>query len=70
MSLLYKEPHEVITSVDIEDRCNEGKVKMTFWNDGGKFGTHEILDGYNLTPERLLEILQDRDDYTEEELNI
>ena len=46
----------------------DGKIVIDFWADCGKFGTDEMLDGYVLTPERLLQILQDRDDYTDDEL--
>jgi len=46
----------------------DGKIQIDFTSDCGKFGTDEMLDGYVLTPERLLQILQDRDDYTDDEL--
>ena len=44
------------------------KVEFEFEADCGKFGTTENLDRYFLTPKRLLQILQDRDDYSEDEL--
>jgi len=69
MSILYKHTKDLVFEVSIEKRTNQENIKMLFSNDGGKFGGHEILDGYNLTPKRLLEILQDRNDYSEEELN-
>lgn len=66
MSLLYKDPKDVKTTCEIKQE--DGKIVIHFWSDGGKFGAYEMLDGYVLTPERLLQILQDRDDYTDEEL--
>ena len=51
---------------DIKQENN--KIVIDFSSDCGKFGTDEMLDGYVLTPERLLQILQDRDDYTDNEL--
>ena len=66
MSLLYKKQKEQTLT------CNtfwkDGKVHIDFWKDCGKFGTDEMLDQYKLTPERLLQILQDRDDYSDDEL--
>ena len=66
MSLLYKDPKDVKTTCEIKQE--DGKIVIDFWADCGKFGTDEMLDGYILTPERLLQILQDRDDYTDDEL--
>lgn len=66
MSLLYKNVKDVKTICEI---TNEGGVMIIeFSADCGKFGADEILDVYKLTPERLLQILQDRDDYTDFEL--
>tara|TARA_R110000744_G_scaffold5086_1_gene17914 strand:- start:294 stop:494 length:201 start_codon:yes stop_codon:yes gene_type:complete len=66
MSLLYKPKKEQKTT------CNtflkDGKINLDFWKDCGKFGNDEMLDQYKLTPERLLQILQDRDDYSDDEL--
>ena len=63
MSLLYKNKKDQTLT------CNTyGKVHIDFWKDCGKFGTDEMLDQYKLTPERLLQILQDRDDYSDDEL--
>lgn len=67
MSLLYKPKKEQTLTCDIEVR-KDGKIIIDFTKDCGKFGTDEMIDGYILTPERLLEILQDRDDYTDDEL--
>ena len=66
MSLLYKDKKDITTFVEIENI--NGVVKLEFSSDCGKFGTDEILDGYTLTPERLLEILQEHEHYTEDEL--
>jgi len=67
MSLLYKDKKEVITSLEILKRDDSDPIELTFTADCGKFGTDEILDRYTLNPERLLQILQDRDDYTDDE---
>jgi hypothetical protein len=66
MSLLYKDKKDMTTFVEIENV--NGVVKLEFSSDCGKFGTDEILDGYTLTPERLLEILQEHENYTDDEL--
>ena len=66
MSLLYKLKEEQTTTCEIKQE--DGKIVIDFWADCGKFGTDEMLDGYKLTPERLLQILHDRDDYSEDEL--
>lgn len=47
----YKISVEVKTFAD-------GKVNLLFSCNGGKFGTDEILDEYDLTAEELLNILQ------------
>ena len=66
MSLLYKPKEEQVTTCEIKQK--DGKIVLYFYSDCGKFGTDEMLDSYKLTPERLLQILQDRDDYSEDEL--
>jgi len=66
MSLLYKPKEEQTLTCEIKQE--DGKIIIDFTKDCGKFGTDEMLDGYVLTPERLLQILQDRDDYTDDEL--
>jgi hypothetical protein len=66
MSLLYKDPKDVKTTCEIMQE--DGKIVIGFWADCGKFCTDEMFDGYVLTPERLLQILQDRDDYTDERM--
>lgn len=66
MSLLYKPKEEQTTTCEIKQE--DGIIILDFYNDGGKFGIEECLDGYRLTPQRLLSILQSVDNYTEEEL--
>lgn len=61
---MYNKESEITCDIAIQ----EGKIIMNFYSEGGKFGTEERLDEYKLTPKRLLEILQDRDDYSENEL--
>lgn len=57
MSLLYKDVKDIKYSVEIEQK--DGKVKMVFSCNGGKFGTDEMLDEIEIEPKRLLEILQE-----------
>lgn len=66
MSLLYKDEKDVTYKVNIKQIGD--KIEFEFESDCGKFGTSENLDRYFLTPKRLLQILQDRDDYSEDEL--
>lgn len=63
---MYKPKAEQTTTCEIKQQY--GKIVLDFYSDCGKFGTDEMLDGYKLTAERLLQILQDRDDYSEDEL--
>ena len=63
MSLLYKKPEDVSTFVDV--KVEGTKVQLLFSCDGGKHGTHELLDGFELSAERLLEILQKDEDEQE-----
>lgn len=66
MSLIYKPKEEQTISVEIERRLNN-KISFEFSSDCGKFGTDEMLAGYILTPKRLLQILNEREDITVEE---
>jgi len=66
MSLLYNKKEDKSTEVKFKQLEN-GKITLEFSADCGKFGTDEQLDGYILTPERLLQILQERVDITDEE---
>jgi hypothetical protein len=65
MSLLYKKREDIKTTVRY-DKVGD-KIVLDFSADCGKFGTDEMLDGYTLTPERLLQILQEREDITDDE---
>ena len=66
MSLLYKDPKDVTLKVDIT--FIDDKINIYFHSDCGKFGTEEALQDYTLTPKRLMQILHEREDYTDEEL--
>ena len=66
MSLLYKPKEEQTIDCDIKKENN--KLVIDFSSDCGKFGTDEMLDGYILTPQRLLQILQERTDITDDEM--
>ena len=65
-SLIYKQKEQRKVTVEIKEEDN--KIILDFWSDCGKFGTDEPLDFYKLTPERLLSILQERNDYSEDEI--
>lgn len=64
---LYKPKEEQTTSVVIKQK--DGKIILDFYSDCGKFGMEEPLAGFKLTAERLLQILSDREDITDEEYN-
>ena len=59
MALLYKPKEEQTIEASIEV-LEDKRIVIDFYSDCGKFGTHEALTGYVLTPERLLQILQDK----------
>ena len=65
MSLLYKDPKDIKISCDVSQV--DGKIILDFSADCGKFGTDEMLDGFTLTPERLLEVLQSSKIITDDE---
>ena len=54
--MLYKDEEDMVYKVDVSEI--DGKVRLIFSCDGGKFGTDEILDMYELTPRELLKALQ------------
>jgi len=54
--MLYKEKEDIVYKVEVSEI--DGKVRLIFSCDGGKFGTDEILDMYELTPRELLKALQ------------
>lgn len=66
MSLLYKPKEE--QTIDCEIKKENNKLVIDFTSDCGKFGTDEMLDGYILTSQRLLQILQERTDITDDEM--
>ena len=57
MSLLYKNPKDIVYSVEIKS-TPDGKINFEFSCDGGKHGTDEPIDEYTLTVLELLKILQ------------
>jgi hypothetical protein len=67
MSLIYKPKEKQTVSVEIK-KLSDGRITIEFYSDCGKFGTDEMLSGYVLTPERLAQILHDRDDYDDNEV--
>jgi hypothetical protein len=56
MSLLYKDPKDLITTVDI--RQENGEVIFDFFSDCGKHHTDEHIDEIRITPEKLLVMLK------------
>ncbi|MCH2218427.1 MAG: hypothetical protein MK076_10230 [Flavobacteriales bacterium] len=62
--MIYKDILDQEVTVDIDEI--DGILELDFY--GGKFGTEELLDTYKLTPKRLLEILQNYEEYKENEL--
>jgi len=66
MSLLYKPKEEQTIEVSIIQ--GKDKISIEFSSDCGKLGTDEMLAGWVLTPERLLQILHEREDITDDEL--
>ena len=67
MSLLYKDKEDQIIELVINRETAFGNITMDFYSDCGKHGTSEALDSFKLTPERLLQILQEREDLTDDE---
>jgi hypothetical protein len=59
---------EIIISLKVSERKDGEPIELIFSANSGIFGTREIIDRYTLKPERLLQILQDRDDYKFEEM--
>ena len=66
MGALYRDKKDVITKAEITQ--NDGKIELTFSADCGKFGSDENLAGFSLTPEKLLKVLNNFSDYSDEEL--
>jgi len=57
MSLLYK--NKITYSVNLET-ISADKIKLSFSCNGGKFGTDEMVDEYELTVLELLKTLQNK----------
>lgn len=68
MSLLYKPKEQQTIELEFEI-LDDKSIVLDFYSDCGKFGTDEALAGFKLTPARLLQILQEREDITDEEFN-
>jgi len=68
MDLLYKPKEEQTTTFEVKTFSNDTLMVVHFYKDCGKFGTEEMLAGYTLTADRLLQILHEREDLTDEEL--
>ena len=66
MSLPYKLKEEQTLTCDIGFK--DGGMWFQFESDCGKFGTHETLAEFKLTPYRLLQILSEREDIEDHEL--
>lgn len=66
--MLYKPQEEQITTMEIKAFSNDTLMSVDFYRDCGKFGTEEALASFTLTADRLLQILQEREDITDEEL--
>lgn len=63
---LYIPESKQYLKVDIKQ--TDETVNIEFSSNCGKFGTDEPIAGYTLTPDRLLEILQEHPNYTDKEL--
>jgi len=68
MSLLYKPKEDQTIELEFTELDNK-RIALDFYSDCGKFGTEEALAGFILTPARLLQILSEREDITDEEFN-
>ena len=67
MSLLYKPLDEQTITFEVKTFSNDTIIVIDFYSDCGKFGTEEALAGYTLTAKRLLQILSEREDITDDE---
>jgi len=68
MRPLYKPKEEQTTELEFSI-LEDNKVVLDFYSDCGKFGMYEPLAGFKLTFDRLLQILNEREDITDEEFN-
>lgn len=67
MSLLYKPKKDQTIELEFEV-LDDKSIILDFYSDCGKFGMDEALAGFKLTPERLLQILNEAR-LTDEEFN-
>ena len=67
MSLLYKPKKDQTIELEFEV-LDDKSIILGFYSDCGKFGMDEALAGFKLTPERLLQILNQAR-LTDEEFN-
>ena len=67
MILLYKPKEQQSIELELEV-IKDGRLLLNFYSDCGKFGMDEALAGFKLTPERLLQILNEAR-LTDEEFN-
>jgi hypothetical protein len=66
MGILYKEPEDVIISVEIKQV--NGAIEFDFSADIGKHGADEGISGYRFTTERLLKIFSNVEDVSDDEI--
>lgn len=66
--MLYKDEKDLIYEADIKHRKNTDDIEIVFYSDCGKFGAEEMLAAFKLTPKRLLSVLNDRQDLTDDEI--
>lgn len=65
---MYKPREEQTISFEVKTFSKDTLIVIDFYSDCGKFGTEEGLSSFTLTANRLLQILQEREDITDEEL--
>lgn len=58
MGLIYKEKDEITYQCDVIKHEGSDHLFLMFTCDGGKFGTSEIVDEYEIDAISLLKILQ------------
>lgn len=59
---------KVMNNIEASIVLSKEKISIEFFSDCGKHGTDEMLAGYILTPKRLLQILNEREDISDDEL--
>ena len=68
MSILYLPKEQQTTTMYVKLSPEHKVLVIEFYSNCGKFGMEEILAGYTFTADRLLKILNEREDITDEEL--